>query len=74
MQIILQEKEKFPIFVTYLGKMSGILAKNKMFFESRVMKRAACAALALVPEDVPIDLGVIRRTNVTEKTVDRKLR
>ena len=30
-----------------------------MFFEDLVMKRAACAALALVPEDVPIDLGVI---------------
>ncbi len=37
-----------------------------MFFEDLVMKRAACAALALVPVDVPIDLGVIRRTNVTE--------
>ena len=30
-----------------------------MVFESRVMQRAACAALALVPEDVPIDIGII---------------
>ena len=35
------------------------LCKNPDVFESWVMKRAACAALALVPEDVPIDLGVI---------------
>ena len=42
---------------------------------------AACADLALVPEDVPIDLGVIAtsrsgRTNVTEKweTIGRAIK
>ena len=47
------------VFTAHLRKISGIFAKIRMFFEDLVMKRAACAALALVPEDVPIDLGVI---------------
>ena len=59
------------VFTAHLRKISGIFAKIRMFFEDLVMKRAACAALALVPEDVPIDLGIIAtsrsgRTNVTE--------
>jgi hypothetical protein len=58
-QIILQENEnKMHFYYEFMNNIR-FLCKNPDVFESRVMKRAACASLALVPEDVLIEFGVI---------------